>query len=1451
MSYTSEVLADSPRAYLKLDDTSGTPANSGSATLTNWTLTNLTYGVTGKFSQAIQQSSGTMIFRDGSTYNASAAWSLEFWFKYSGSGSTRTLVYGKQSGGVATFNIQVTSDGRVGTTMGSNSDYSTTTYNDGAWHHLVFTCPTSGSWKTYIDGVQKNTGSQSAINSVVEWQFGYPSDGGTIAYDMVATYGSTLASGRVTAHYTATEAVSVTVDVLTATSTAQAQDPTFTISAGIVDVTTVTATAQAQDAAVSINVATTVVTQTVSAQANNVTVENTKVVNVARNRDFQVDNNTDDISPMNANAAPAYIVMDFDLPSDLTNTGLISAVLHFKNTSGSNFSPDNVILFNQITAEWADSDITHTVGTTLPWTYVSGQYQSVDLTSIFNKNNFYGVKLSTNPADVNKAVGVYSDGTDYPYMTFSYAVVPESETVDVPTATISVAAQDVSASANAEIVNNTVTTSLMANDVTVEANVSPDVIIDVSTLTVSVQAQDASVALPTVVDVSTQTVSAMANDATVEVTQGVDFTFDTPVVNLRAIKPADINGEPIEDTEGEDRYFVSTMLNLDEGDVWWRLDEKSGTEVHNRAWPEIPSPGQGTGVYHNVTIGLSEGIDGRHSVQFNGTGYITENEATTPGDNEQFTIPSSLEFTFRTERATQFLMGGADAIKPAGAGSPTEVGGSEFWLQDGKINFRAYNLGNPNTPFNQQPPLSTNILGFKNLADGDWHHIVVNMGGLNAARGGRYIEIWVDGFLEIRRFAGVTGTGPNETTETSNIYFGMPDWVGGRPANSFDQWRFLPAIPIAQANFFLGDMTEIIFRNGQLLSEDYILLQDDMMFGRDPVYPETARMSTKAYDATAKGNKKRMLVIDMADGLGTESYYNDIIVGSGPTVDVWGNVITDSSAGQFHFTGPGNNMGRGLQNSDDLYGYQVFKVHARNNYLDNVTDNERVLDLDLDLNMDDYDVISVVDYPHTDAAWAWFDGLDAYSTPPFITGRRQVEHLVAQIREQVVEGKSLFISDPDLALAIGVIDRYEFVPNMREHDFSTVAVGSNSGYYDFRGAQIDPWNGDFGSTNPRIGTGYEDQHANTRQRVRALVPGLTDIPGHITTDFISWYNYDPMGTPPYNETFKYEARDEGLTVGDEFYLLGAVGPSDLDLTAEILGKDRTSARLTGWLATPPGHVVAGKMVTSFADKVYNFDRIENNPYRDYASSIVVEPGDEIKGQTITGKIYVNFTEAWTEWAPFMETKRVQVIPPNDQLPLPLRQTEEMRKWSWSTHRGSWTGTSYQDNGAPQIILNPDGSIGGVEASKPGSAVVRFNWSGYFPTVPIYVPSMAFRGFKWLAEIETVESGSVIIGTETATVTAQTSGDSVTTQKGTTVELQTARITAEAYADADTVGADVSVLVTTATLVAFAGAFIEIVDLDTARITTKAYDDLDVGFAEDNVLTLTLPFHNLTLYMEES
>ncbi len=147
--------------------------------------------------------------------------SIEFWFKSSQTaGSTCTqwwqgmrLVDAEVGGGNSDFGVSLCL-GKVIGGVGSFSDVSIVsplTYNDNAWHHVVFTRTTSpAAMQLYIDGASvasgtpNNTGPLTASSILA---FGRAPDGSGFYYsgllDEVAVYSTVLSPATISAHYTA------------------------------------------------------------------------------------------------------------------------------------------------------------------------------------------------------------------------------------------------------------------------------------------------------------------------------------------------------------------------------------------------------------------------------------------------------------------------------------------------------------------------------------------------------------------------------------------------------------------------------------------------------------------------------------------------------------------------------------------------------------------------------------------------------------------------------------------------------------------------------------------------------------------------------------------------------------------------------------------------------------------------------------------------------------------------------------------------------------------------------------------------------------------------------------------------------------------------------------------------------------------------------------------------
>lgn len=228
MSYSSEVLADSPLIYWRLGEGSGTTAVDASGNAHDGTYNNTpTLAVGG----ALAGDSDTAVtFTSASSEDVRVAsfaglnittFTLEAWVKTTGSNQA---ILGRQGGTSVPYSMFVDASGflqiviRTSGTSGTNySDTSGTVINDGAWHHIavVRDAATSNTVYFYIDGVQKSSVASTATpNTGTSVGFAAASRGTTPflngSIDEAALYTTAVSATRITAHYNAGTSTSVT-----------------------------------------------------------------------------------------------------------------------------------------------------------------------------------------------------------------------------------------------------------------------------------------------------------------------------------------------------------------------------------------------------------------------------------------------------------------------------------------------------------------------------------------------------------------------------------------------------------------------------------------------------------------------------------------------------------------------------------------------------------------------------------------------------------------------------------------------------------------------------------------------------------------------------------------------------------------------------------------------------------------------------------------------------------------------------------------------------------------------------------------------------------------------------------------------------------------------------------------------------------------------------------------
>jgi hypothetical protein len=247
-----------------------------------------------------------------------------------------------------------------------------------------------------------------------------------------------------------------------------------------------------------------------------------------------------------------------------------------------------------------------------------------------------------------------------------------------------------------------------------------------------------------------------------------------------------------------------------------------------------------------------------------------------------------------------------------------------------------------------------------------------------------------------------------------------------------------------------------------------------------------------------------------------------------------------------------------------------------------------------------------------------------------------------------------------------------------------------------------------------------------------------------STDEFRWGGADRM-------FYRYENKD-GLAVGDEFVM---------STTGKLADNNKQ-----GYLATPFDNVKAGKIITAFGNTVRRGITEIENPYRNYAQSIVLEPGDVLDGTQVGGKIFVNFTEEINKceesapvelisdfWVNYAYDNGIITLEQRDQLLAEDYVKTETPYWSLN-------GMNLLQQAAQEFTLDEDINRAGVQKDSvkvrkvnknggisfrevpPGSVFFSSTYSWRYPMASVEIPSMPTRGFRWLSNREVLE-GTVL------------------------------------------------------------------------------------------------------------
>lgn len=1084
-------------------------------------------------------------------------------------------------------------------------------------------------------------------------------------------------------------------------------------------------------------------------------------------------------------------------------------------TGGDNTA--HTIQVYRVDADWTESTLTannmpvSTLIRTVTVTPVNGQPLAIN---IAGANAGYGVRLVdvTNngsiPFRVASSEAVFT--TNRPYA--RYQTTPQQDkTVNAAPATASalVPEPSVDATDTVSVGATPATASLVVISpvVSTEAFVDATVVVETATASVDVP-QGSGFSEPVTVAVEPAQALAEALNPEFATTKGVNFAVGAARAVAALVLPT-VNGQPIIVDEAEDAYFQRVFAEFPK--AWMRLNDRGSVAVDRMGNP--------SGSYNGVQPGRVNGPDNRHSVYFDGTAFIEQAEPAGTNIDEALlytgTPQSSLEFSFKTTKENQFIMVSRDASQlDRVGGSQTPSPAREVYLRNGKIAYRTHyfrdSLGNQRSPYE--------FTGFKNLADGEWHSVVVK--GLTDSFGEKGVEIWVDGKFEIRR---TQASGAGEL-------HGFPDFIGSRPA-SVDGVD-IGALPSSQN--FVGEMSEVVFYS-HLISNDAVARHyyDFMAWKPVEVEPAEAFAFTTAGNG-GRGNQKRALAL----------YFNE---GQEDGYTIGGDQFNNKM-----------NFNPFIGFPDSLAGYKMFYKSVDDNngnsYRDAVTDAPTLLSLKNDLDIDDYDAIMFKDWPD--------EGPELDSMERNFPGA--LARLVEELHWARSKGVGLHVTHPRLTVDLGIVDRVEFVETLRE-SASNGRQGNALGNYDFGSAVKFPWNivataglesniagslfnGDAMITTPSFLENkaffYADQNFNNKFRVRALIEGLTDIPSYMISDAAYHTDFDPFGWQ--SSAFKYLHRYDGLRIGDEFIFAGT----------NVAGSEWGSydydnfrvGRPVGYFATPLANVKAGTVVTTFGATHWRGKENVENPYKDYATTIVVGETDVLNGIT-GGRIYVNFTEQPSRQS---ETIAVQVLPEsNEDFPNTYKpDTAAQREWEWSDTRKTLRSTQETKTTTVNIIL-PNGDVANISAGGGGDQLTMTRSSNLFPIEYRASWQMNRRGLYWLGERADVDPGAAVVAVAPATASVVANSPSVVAQRDAVVVVPAVNALAVATKVAEDTSGDADIRTLPATATVSVTGFGRTIQIPPATATAEFVDNLEIVKTTGEQIVLYLHgVDEVSLYLKE-
>jgi hypothetical protein len=564
----------------------------------------------------------------------------------------------------------------------------------------------------------------------------------------------------------------------------------------------------------------------------------------------------------------------------------------------------------------------------------------------------------------------------------------------------------------------------------------------------------------------------------------------------------------------------------------------------------------------------------------------------------------TFETYIKTTKKNQILFVGKQLGDPSN--SQSQSFNTAWRLKDGKISLnqeKSLRLGFPNS--NDDIAFT----GFKDIADGEWHHIIVQFRQTGEDVSFPRTQVFIDGELDIQRYG-------NRAYTIHQVGFNSPD------VNAYSDFE-TSAVALNQGSFVLERETHLNYYAAT---------------GIIPVEAAVATASATLTDGNkGRGNRGRALMlyfwptfkIDdprylpyqrfMGGQLGL-GFTNFDQGGYGGDPDTFYAIPTQlgNSANQFYdwdiWPVPVTNYPGGDTYIGDTHPILKDGIFGETDkglsYINPVTDNERYLNLQEDFkDLSQFDMICFRNYPDDS------NERDSYGTtakgvadPYFnVLDKTLFEEFLVSLRDAVDSGISLLVTNPQLAVDMGFIDTYHSIDALD-------GAGKELGDYVkaklddplATGSQVLNYNYPTTYTTPNRSNGYEDYYRNNYHQVVNTIPGLTDDPAYIWKDEV-YYKADGLEYGELDRVWNHVEYNAGLQPGDKFLISSMISAY-------------------GYYAVPIDSVKAGKVITKFADTYFHGTTERVNPYRNYATSIAIEPGTVVAGKQIGAKVFISFTD---------------------------------------------------------------------------------------------------------------------------------------------------------------------------------------------------------------------------------